>query len=104
MTPIEIRNDSKLVKLIVAQANGERVDMDHAVAKIDQLNAAATAELANAVNPTRAQMTTASLRMALIGYVDELTKATTPAIPKAVDNVTGAVYGSSAYNCCGFNC
>lgn len=71
-------------------ANGERVDMDQAVAKIDQLNAAATAELANAVNPTRAQMTTASLRMALIGYVDELAKATTPAIPKAVDNVTGA--------------
>ena len=26
MTPIEIRSDSKLVKLIVAQANGERVD------------------------------------------------------------------------------
>lgn len=30
MTPIEIRNDSKLVKLIVAQANGERVDSDQA--------------------------------------------------------------------------
>ena len=28
MTSIEIRNDSKLVKLIVAQANGERVDSD----------------------------------------------------------------------------
>lgn len=30
MTPIEIRNDSKLVKLIVAQANGELVDSDQA--------------------------------------------------------------------------
>lgn len=30
MNPIEIRNDSKLVKLIVAQAKGERVDSDHA--------------------------------------------------------------------------
>ena len=30
MTPIEIRNDSKLVKLIVAQANGEREDSDQA--------------------------------------------------------------------------
>ena len=30
MTPIEIRNDSKLVKPIVARANGERVDSDQA--------------------------------------------------------------------------
>ena len=30
MNPIEIRNDSKLVKLIVAQAHGERVDSDQA--------------------------------------------------------------------------
>lgn len=71
-------------------ANGERVDMDQAVAKIDQLNAAATAELANAVNPTRAQMTTASMRMALIGYVDELAKATTPALPQEIADVAGA--------------
>ena len=30
MNPIEIRSDSKLVKLIVAQAQGERVDSDQA--------------------------------------------------------------------------
>lgn len=30
MNPIEIKNDSKLVKLIVAQANGEKVDSDQA--------------------------------------------------------------------------
>ncbi len=30
MNPIEIRNDSKLVKLIVAQAKGEKVDSDQA--------------------------------------------------------------------------
>ena len=30
MNPIEIRNDSKLVKLIAAQAHGERVDSDQA--------------------------------------------------------------------------
>ncbi len=71
-------------------ANGQRVDMDQAVAKIDQLNAAVNSELANAVNPTRAQMTTASLRMALIGYVDELAKATTPALPQEIADVAGA--------------
>ena len=30
MNPFEIRNDSKLVKLIVAQAHGERVDSGQA--------------------------------------------------------------------------
>lgn len=30
MNPIEIRNDSKLVKLIIAQARGERVESDKA--------------------------------------------------------------------------
>ena len=30
MKPIEIRSDSKLVKLIVAQAQGEKVDSDQA--------------------------------------------------------------------------
>ena len=30
MNPIEIRSDSKLVKLIVAQARGERVETDQA--------------------------------------------------------------------------
>ena len=30
MNPIEIRNDSKLVKLIAAQAHGERVDSGQA--------------------------------------------------------------------------
>lgn len=30
MNPIAIREDSKLVKLIVAQARGEKVDSDHA--------------------------------------------------------------------------
>ncbi len=71
-------------------ADGQRVDMDQAVAKIDQLNAAVNSELASAVNPTRAQMTAASLRMALIGYVDELAKATTPALPQEIADVAGA--------------
>lgn len=30
MNPIEIRNDSKLVKLLTAQARGEKVDSDQA--------------------------------------------------------------------------
>lgn len=30
MNPIEIKSDSKLVKLIVAQANGDKVDSDQA--------------------------------------------------------------------------
>lgn len=30
MNPIEIRGDSKLVKLIVAQARGEKVESDQA--------------------------------------------------------------------------
>ncbi len=71
-------------------ADGQRVDMDKALTKIDQLNAAVNSELVNAVNPTRAQMTAASLRMALIGYVDELAKATTPALPQEIANVAGA--------------
>lgn len=30
MNPIEIKSDSKLVKLTVAQANGDKVDSDQA--------------------------------------------------------------------------